>query len=331
MAHRVLWLQSQQNFEAEDGETLLAAASRQGVELPHECTFGGCGTCRIQVMQGEVDYEDLPLALTQEEQAQGVGIACQARALSDLVISVEPSVTCSAPTLLNAEVIELRWLSHDIYHLQLRLPDDHGIVYRPGQYLNIHLDDASHRSFSMANPPDAGRIDLQIRRIAGGYFTDHLLGQVQPGQRLNIEMPHGAFYYREQDYRPIVFAATGTGIAPIKAILESLLDDDDCPPVRLYWGMRREQDLYLAREIASWCDRLYEFEFVPVLSSPSGDWRGRTGYVQDAILHDFPDLSEHAIYLCGSPAMIQDAKIRLLRAGAQAPQVYSDSFLFQSH
>src|SRR5690606_29926103 len=171
-AHRVLWLQSQQQFDVADGETILAAASRQGVELPHECTFGGCGTCRIQVLQGRVDYEELPLALSEEEHAQGQGLACQARALSDLVISVERPAGYSEPTLVDAEVAELRLLSPDIYHLQLQLPADHGIVYRPGQYLNIHLDDAGHRSFSMANPPDAGRVDLQIRRIAGGYFTD---------------------------------------------------------------------------------------------------------------------------------------------------------------
>lgn len=331
MVHRVLWLQSQQQFDVAPGENLLEAASRQGVELPHECTFGGCGTCRIQVLEGSVDYEELPLALTEEEHAQGVGLACQARALSDLVISVEPSAGCSDPTLLNAEVSELRLLSPDIYHLQLRLPEEHGIVYRPGQYLNIHLDDATHRSFSMANPPDAGRVDLQIRRIAGGYFTDRLLSQMQPGHQLRVEMPHGAFYYRASDYRPMVFAATGTGIAPIKAILESMLDDDDCPPVSLYWGMRCEQDLYLAEQIAGWRDRLYEFEFVPVLSRPSAAWRGRTGYVQDAVLNDVPDLSEHAIYLCGSPVMIQDAKARFVEAGAQAAHVYSDSFLFQSH
>ncbi|MVW70284.1 2Fe-2S iron-sulfur cluster-binding protein [Bordetella sp. 15P40C-2] len=330
MAHRVLWLQSQQQFEVSDGETLLDAASRQGVELPHECTFGGCGTCRIQVLEGRVDYEELPLALTEEEHAQGVGLACQARAMTDLVISVERSTGCSDPTLLEAEVADVRLLSHDVYHLQLRLPDEHGIVYRPGQYLNIHLDDASHRSFSMANPPDAGRVDLQIRRIQGGYFTDRLLSQMQPGHRLSVEMPHGAFYYRAQDYRPMVFAATGTGIAPIKAILESLLDDDDCPPVSLYWGMRNELDLYLAEQIESWRDRLYEFEFVPVLSRPSGQWQGRKGYVQDAVLQDLPDLSEHSIYLCGSPLMIQDAKTRFVGAGAEAAHLYSDSFIFQS-
>lgn len=331
MTYRVLWLQSQEQFEVADGETLLDAASRQGVDLPHECTFGGCGTCRFQVLEGKVDYEELPLALTDEEHEQGVGLACQARALSDLVISVERPTGCSEPTRINAEIAELRLLSDDIYHLQLRLPEDHGIVYRPGQYLNIHLDDVTHRSFSMANPPNAGRVELQIRRIAGGHFTDGLLSHMQAGQQLSIELPHGAFYYRPQDYRPIVFAATGTGIAPIKAILESLLDDDDCPPVTLYWGMRDQRDLYLAEQIASWRGRLYEFEFIPVLSRPSAQWQGRTGYVQDAVLQDLPDLSEHAIYLCGSPAMIQDAKVRFVGAGAEAAHVYSDSFVFQSH
>lgn len=331
MAHQVLWLQSQQRFEVADGETVLAAAQRQGVALPHECTFGGCGTCRMQVVEGRVDYDELPLALTEEEHAQGYGLACQARPLSDLAISVASGPAHSDPTLVQAQVNDLRLLGPDIYHLQLLLPAGHGVVYQPGQYLNIHLDDGSHRSFSMANPPDDCRVDLQIRRVAGGYFTDRLLGGMQAGQRLQVEMPHGTFYYRAQDYRPMVFAATGTGMAPIKAILESLLDDDDCPPVSLYWGMRTEQDLYLADQIDAWRDRLYDFNFVPVLSRPSASWTGRTGYVQDAVLQDLPDLSEHALYLCGSPTMIQDAKTRCAQAGADLAHVYADSFVFQSH
>lgn len=331
MAHRVLWIQSQESFVVADGETLLDAASRQGIALPHECTFGGCGTCRFQVIEGSVDYEELPLALTEDEHKQGIGLACQARALSDLVISAERTIGCSEPTRVEVEVAELALLSQDIYHLQLRLPHEHGIVYRPGQYLNIYLDDMTHRSFSMANSPDNGRIELQVRRIDGGHFTDHLLNQMQVGQRLSVEMPHGAFYYHEKDYRPMVFAATGTGIAPIKAILESLLDDEDCPPITLYWGMRDEQSLYLAEQIASWDKRLYEFQFIPVLSNPPATWQGRKGYVQDAVLADLPDLSEHAIYLCGSPAMIQDAKARFISAGAEAAHIYSDSFVFQSH
>jgi len=328
MAHRVLWLQAQCSFEIEDGETVLDAARRQGVDLPHECTFGGCGTCRMTVLEGRVRYDELPLALTEEECAQGIGLACQALADTDLVIGIETAVH-SAPTVLDAVVQELRPLAPDVQLLRLALPQDHGVVYQPGQYLNIRLEDGGHRSFSMANPPAGTAVELQIRRIEGGRFTDRVLAGLRAGDRLQVEMPHGAFYYRERDYQPMVFAATGTGLAPIKAILESLLDNDDCPPSRLYWGMRSQRDLYLLDEIAAWSGRLYEFEFIPVLSRPAAGWQGRTGYVQDAILQDLPDLSEHALYLCGSPNMIQDAKTRFTQAGANPDRIYADSFTFQ--
>ena len=332
MNYRVLWLQTQQSFEVGADESVLDAATRQGVDLPHDCTFGGCGTCRMQVQEGRFAYADgeLPLAMSDEEHAQGYALACQARAQSDLVISVETGPACSAPTQLRATVAEIRLHTPDIYHLALDLPEGHGVQYAPGQYLNICLPGGEHRSFSMSSPQQGNRVTLQIRKIAGGRFTEQMLARTQPGDVLDVELPQGSFYYHAKDYQPMVFAATGTGFAPIKAILESLLDDEDCPPIHFYWGMRSEADLYLLDEIAAWAGRLYEFTFVPVLSRALDSWSGRRGYVQDAIAEDFGDLSEHSLYLCGSPSMIQEAKALLALSGAALDKIYSDSFIFQN-
>lgn len=332
MTYRVLWMQTQQAFEVSSDESVLEAATRQGVALPHECTFGGCGTCRMKVETGSIVYPDgeLPMSMTEEEHAQGYALACQAHPQSDLVISVDHGPACSPAQLLDATVAEIRLHTPDIYHLALQLPPGHGVRYAPGQYLNIHLGNGEVRSFSIANPPEGDRLTLQIRRIAGGRFTEQILAGTQAGDTLQVELPLGSFYYHAQDYQPMVFAATGTGFAPIKAILESLLDDEDCPPIHFYWGMRREQDLYLLDEIQSWSSRLYEFRFIPVLSRPSDAWTGRRGYVQDAILEDFEDLSEHSIYLCGAPQMIEDAKALMALSGAALDKIYVDSFLFQN-
>ena len=332
MNYRVLWLQTQQSFEVGADESVLDAATRQGVDLPHDCTFGGCGTCRMQVQEGRFAYADgeLPLAMSDEEHAQGYALACQARAQSDLVISVETGPACSAPAQLRATVAEIRLHTPDIYHLALDLPEGHGVQYAPGQYLNICLPGGEHRSFSMSSPQQGNRVTLQIRKIAGGRFTEQMLARTQPGDVLDVELPQGSFYYHAKDYQPMVFAATGTGFAPIKAILESLLDDEDCPPIHFYWGMRSEADLYLLDEIAAWAGRLYEFTFVPVLSRALDSWSGRRGYVQDAIAEDFGDLSEHSLYLCGSPSMIQEAKALLALSGAALDKIYSDSFVFQN-
>jgi CDP-4-dehydro-6-deoxyglucose reductase len=204
-------------------------------------------------------------------------------------------------------------------------------MYRPGQHMNVLLGDGTHRSFSMASVPDGNIADFHVRRIPGGRFTDVLLPQLQAGDMLDVELPHGTFRYHEEDYRSLVMVATGTGLSPIKCILESLMDDPDCPPVWLYWGMRTEEDLYLHDEIEQWGSRLYEFRYVPVLSRASGAWSGRRGYVQDAVLQDHEDMSEHAIYLCGSPNMISDAKKAFLARGASVDHIYVDGFNFQSH
>lgn len=329
MGFEVLWIERETRFEVAPDETVLDAALRQGVALPHECTFGGCGTCRMQVRDGTVDYEELPMALTEDEVARGVGLACQARPRSDLVISVMPPGHCSDPVQVEATVLGVASLGHDVTHLQLQLPDGLELIYQPGQYMNVHLPDGRCRSFSMASRPDAQRVDFHVRRIPGGHFTDGQIAVLRPGDRLPVEIPLGSFRLHKEDERPLVMVATGTGLAPIKSMLESLMDDDDCPPVHLYWGARTPDDLYLHDAIAAWAERLYEFRYVPVLSRAGSGWNGRTGYVQDAVLADLDDLSEPAFYLCGSPAMIADAKAAFIGRGASVDHIYSDSFVFQ--
>jgi CDP-4-dehydro-6-deoxyglucose reductase, E3 len=329
MTWRVCVLETGAEFETAGDEPLLEAAARHGIALPHECTFGGCGTCRCRLVEGRVEYEgdELPLALAPEEARAGYALACQARARSDLTISVPTRGAAPAPERRTAVVHSVRAWVDGIAHVELDLEGD-ALQYLPGQYMNVLLDDGSHRSFSMASAPAGQRVDFHVRRISGGRFTDGALRSLAPGQHLRVEIPLGSFRFHAEDDRPLVMVATGTGIAPIKSMLEALLDDDDCPPVSLYWGMRSDRELYLANEILGWADRLYEFQFVPVLSQPAADWRGRRGYVQSAVLADWPDLSEHAVYLCGSPSMIADAKRAFVARGASLAHLYADAFSF---
>lgn len=329
MEHRVHWLEAGATFSVADGESVLDAALRQQIALPHDCRFGGCGSCRVTLVQGQVQYEEQPFALSDEDMARGEAIACQARPCSDLVLSVAPPLPCSPPTRARAVVKSLAPLASDVLHLQLHLPEAQDLCYHPGQYMNVLLGDERHRSFSMASKPESGSVDFHVRRIAGGRFTDRALAALRPGDLLDVEMPLGDFRYRREDERPIAMLATGTGLAPLKAMLEALMDDDDCPPVSLYWGMRDEAGLYLHDQIPAWAERLYDFRYVPVLSRPGAGWTGRTGYVQQALLQDLPDLSEHALYLCGSPAMVADARSAAIAHGADPAHVYADAFTFQ--
>jgi CDP-4-dehydro-6-deoxyglucose reductase len=330
MAYRVHVMQTAESFEVGANESVLDAALRQHVNLAHECTFGGCGTCRIKLVEGTVDYEEFPMALTPQEAQQGYALACQARPRSDLVISVTSALEgVAAPQRCTAVVREVRRLGADVANLRLELANVPELAYLPGQYMNVHLGDGTHRSFSMASLPDAGLIDFHVRRIAGGRFTEGQVGRLRPGDALDVELPLGTFRCHAEDYRPMLMVATGTGLAPIKSMLESLMDDPDCPPVSLYWGMRDEAGLYLDDEIRGWDARLYEFRYVPVLSRASLEWGGRRGHVQQAVVADLPDLSEHSIYLCGSPAMIDGAKQLFLAHGAELDHIYTDAFSFQ--
>ncbi|MGE5095267.1 MAG: 2Fe-2S iron-sulfur cluster-binding protein [Betaproteobacteria bacterium] len=328
MAFRVRLLDSPESFDVERGEPLLAAALRCDVKLPHACTLGGCGTCRVKVVEGRVRYDEMPMALSPEEAAQGYALACQARAESDLVIDV-PRVELAEPSRQAAMVTDVAPLCDDVTHLSIVLPDIAALAYRPGQHMNLLLPDGTQRSFSMASPPAGNAVDFHIRRIPGGRFTQSMLAEMQPGDLVEVEIPLGTFRYHEEDYREILMVATGTGISPLKCILESLMDDPDCPPVRLYWGGRTPRDLYLHEEIPAWGERLFEFRYEPVLSRADASWSGHRGHVQDAVLRDIPDLSEHSIYLCGSPAMIHDAKAAFLARGASVDRLYADGFNFQ--
>lgn len=328
MSHRVTIPEIGRSFDVDDDETMLIAALRANIHIPHDCKSGTCATCRFRLLDGTVSYREDPMALSPEERDEGYALACQAWPQSDIVASVEvlPSLL-SEPQRHTATVVGVEPLGDDVMRLVLRLPGE--LSYRPGQYVNIVMDDGSVRSFSIASPPNGETIDFHIRRISGGSFTERRLAALEPGQDLAVELPYGAFFLRSADFRPLLMLATGTGLAPIKSILESLHDDPDCPPVTLYWGMRRAQDLYLHDEIQKWGDRLYDFTYVPVLSRPDDGWQGRRGYVQDAACADIEDFSEHAIYLCGSPDMVADARRRFVARGASLNHIYADSFFFQ--
>lgn len=330
MAFRVTLNEDQTSFEVEPGEQLLDAAERAGLALAHDCRFGGCGTCRIKINSGEVDYEEPPFGLTEEEAAQGYALACQARAKSDLdiIAKIRPDGYI-APEYHEATVVSMDRLCHDVTHLVLDVPSARDVVYYPGQYLNIILEDGTPRSFSMASPAREGVFDLHIRRVPGGRFTERLYGHYKVGDGLDVELPLGEFRLQEGSLgNKLLMVAGGTGLAPIKSIIESLDEVTDQPEVLLYWGVRTEKDLYLDEHLKEWLAQRHNITYVPVLSEPDADWKGRKGYVHQAIVEDFSDLSGFDAYLCGPPPMIHSAKDAFTQLGMDMERIYSDSFNF---
>src|SRR5262245_61045215 len=252
-------------FSAEEGETVLAAALRQGYVLPYGCKSGACGSCKGKVVSGSVDYGVYPKkALPDAENAAGKSPFSQAKPLTDLVVdarAIGASKDIQIKTL-PCRIHKMERAADDVMLLQLKLPANEKLNFLAGQFIEFLLKDGTRRSFSIANAPhDAELLQLHVRHVAGGHFTDHVFGKMKERDILRFEGPLGTFFLRDESQKPIVFVASGTGFAPIKAIIEHALHKGIQRQMTLYWGGRRPRDLYLNDLATSW-----PFRYVPVIS-----------------------------------------------------------------
>ena len=324
---------SGQSFDVEESESVLTAALRQGVMLPYGCKNGACGSCKGKIVSGSVDYGHYHArVLTEEERAHGKALFCQARPLGELVIECRTIGAAKdlAVRLLPCRVQKLDKVADDVVIVQLKLPANERLQFLAGQYIDFLLKGGERRSFSMANPPHADElIELHIRHVPGGSFTDHVFGKMKERDILRLEGPLGSFFLREDSSKPIVLVASGTGFAPIKSIIESAFHRKVERPMVLYWGGRRPKDLYLNALAQKWALEHRQFRYVPVASEarPEDAWSGRSGFVHRAVMQDFPDLSGYQVYACGVPAMIDAARKDFITQ-CQLPEdeFYADSF-----
>lgn len=335
MAKTVSLAPSGKRFQVEDGETVLAAALRQGIHLPYGCRTGSCGTCRAHLTDGRSHYpEGPPLALTALEMRSGESLLCRAVPLTDLTVEAE-EITAMAKLRVKAlpcRVARLTPLAHDVMGLYLRLPAVERMQFLAGQYIDILLPHNHRRSFSLANPPhDDALLELHVRNVPGGLFSKEVFQHLKEGTLLRIQGPLGTFFLREDSTeRPIVMIAGGTGYAPIQAMLRHIFENDRGRDVVFYWGARAARDLYADARLKEWAASQPHFRYVPVLSEPMPEdrWTGHTGFVHEAVLKDLPDLAGHDIYLSGPPPMVQAARAAFPAHGADPTRMYSDSFDF---
>ena len=329
MRHRVLIKPSEHQFYVESEETVLDAALRQGVNLRYGCRNGACGACKGKLLSGEVHYEEEPIALTDEDKELNLHLFCQALPDSELTIEVEEIDLEHAVEIksLPCRVQEMRPLADDVMQLFIKLPASERLQFLPGQYIDILLEDGRHRSFSIANAPHNDEfLELHIRLVDGGQFTPRVFNSMQEKDLLRIEGPHGSFFFREDSDKDLLLVAGGTGFAPIKGIVEHLLSEKCSRPVYLYWGARTQADLYMAGLVEQWAAENANIHFIPVLSQADDTWNGRKGYVHEAVLADFDDLSVFDIYSCGPPAMIKAAETSFAEKGMAKDRFYYDSF-----
>ena len=314
------------------GETLLDAGLRDGLPMPFECRNGGCGACKATVLHGEVSLQPFQESvLTPAERAAGKTLLCCAEALGDLEIEYVPQAGAKALPVRQhvARVTRLEPLAADVMRLCLRLEGGAALRFHAGQYINFVLADGAKRSFSFATAPQAAdEIELHVRRIPDGRFTTEVFTAMKVGDTLRFEGPLGAFTLREDSDKPIIFVAGSTGFAPVKSMLEYAFRRGLKRRMILYWGVRRRSDLYLGALAEQWAREHTNFTFVPVLSEPrpEDEWTGRTGLVHEAILADFPDLSAHQVYACGSVQMVAAAYPAFARHGISSEDCFSDAF-----
>jgi CDP-4-dehydro-6-deoxyglucose reductase len=330
MVFRVTLQASGKSFDVRGGETVLEAAQRAGLALSYSCLAGVCGSCKATLIEGECGYpRNPPSALSAAERARDAVLLCQAVPKTDLVIAAREvaSVEDLPRRELSVRVLDKRPLAHDMVRLRLA-PIGTKLHWLPGQYIDVLLAEGKRRAFSIALAPHLGpNLELHVRHVAGGGFTSFVFDELKTGDTLRIEGPLGTFVPREDSERPLLFVAGGAGFAPIKALIEHFLHLGTRRPMRLYWGARRAEDLYLRELPQTWKSEAHDFQWQPVLSDAEAIIEGaRSGLVHDAVLQDHRDLSIFDIYMSGPPAMIDAGRRLFVDAGLPEDRLYYDSF-----
>jgi len=327
---------AERTFTVKSDEAILPAAIRQGIGLPYGCRDGACGSCKSRLLEGRVVHgPHQSKALSAAEEEAGFILTCCATPQTDCVVEARsvPGAGEYPVLKLPSRVISIEKVAPDVAVLKMQLPANQNLQYRAGQYVEFILRDGARRSYSMANAPhDLGSppaIELHVRHMPGGKFTDHVFTAMKEKDILRMEGPFGSFFLREDSDKPLILLASGTGFAPIKALIQQMRHKGITRPAVLYWGNRRKADLYQH----AWCEEtaaaMPNLRYVPVLSEPLPEdaWTGRTGFVHQAVMADFPDLSGHQVYACGAPIMVDSARRDFVAmCGLPDDEFYADSF-----
>lgn len=319
-------------FEISTEQTLLEAALADGMMLRHSCREGTCGSCKGKVLAGQVDHADSDLAvLTQAERDDGYALFCRAKACSDLQIHAPEVSELKGISIQKtaARVSSVNRVSHDVTIVRLQLPPTLSFNYFPGQYAEVILKDGSRRSYSMATTPNEdNQLEWHIRNT-GGVFSQFAYQDLKERALLRLEGPYGTFYLRDTA-KPMVFVASGTGFAPIQALLLQLENQANTRPVALYWGGRQLQDLYLHQWVVDFAIEHSWLTYIPVLSDLNSDdnWQGATGFVHHQVLADFQSLSGYEVYACGNPLMVDSARDDFInQRGLNSEDFFADAFV----
>jgi phenol/toluene 2-monooxygenase (NADH) P5/A5 len=325
-----------QTIEVEEGQTILDASLRAGIYLPHACCHGLCATCKIEVVDGEIDHgEASSFALMDYEREEGKTLACCATLQSDIVIEAEIEVDDDAQNLpvhdFAGTVSRIENLTPTIKGVWIKLDDANGIRFQAGQYINLHVPGESmSRAFSLANAPSqAGEVELNIRRVPGGKATGWIHETLRVGDPVKLAGPYGRFFVRKSAATPSLFLAGGSGLSSPRSMILDLLEEGSTQPITLVYGARSRDELYYHDAFEALAAKHTNFTYVPALSNEAQDsaWAGFRGFVHDAAKNHFDnDFRGHKAYLCGPPVMIDACITTLMQGRLFERDIYTEKF-----
>ena len=324
------------SIEVEDGQTILDASLRHGIYLPHACCHGLCGTCKVQVVDGEVDHGPAsPFALMDVERDEGRCLACCAVPMSDMVIEADIDEDPDARHLPLqdhvATVVDLVDLTPTIKGVFIDLGG--GMEFQAGQYVNLLLPGMEHaRAFSLSNPPQArGRLELNVRHVPNGKGTTYIHNELKPGDTVTVSGPLGRFFVRKSDAQPVIFMAGGSGLSSPRSMIVDMLEHDGDPrPITLVYGARNRAELYYHELFLELAGRFPNFRYEPALNEPTPEcaWNGFKGFVHEAAAAAFDnDFRGHKAYLCGPPVMIEACIRSLMKGRLFERDIYTEKFV----
>ncbi len=330
--HRVTLLPDNESYDVNKDETILAAGLKHEHQLPFSCRAGSCGYCVANIESGNITYPNgFPDALTEQEAENGKALLCQAHATSDVVIKARlPKKSTVFPVkTVPCRLIEKQLLNTDVLLLRFQLPKRERFEFLPGQYVELLLPGNKRRAFSLANlPNDENIVEFHIRYYKGGLFSEMAFNALPENSLLRLHGPLGEFSLDIENERPVIMVAGGTGFSPIKSLIEFSLQENRKQPIHLYWGSRDKAGLYLHELAEQFAQEHEHIHYEAVLSEQDDNWLGKTGWVHDAVLNDFDDLTEHDVYACGPPPMIKAIRDSFSDKGLNLDRFFCDSFEF---
>lgn len=324
--HKVV-LKNNKTFSCDNNETIFEAARKNKIHLEHSCLKARCSACKVKVLDGQTSQVEDDLILTHTERKEGYILSCNTRALSDISLDIEDlgDVELYESKVVPAKINKIEKLTKDVIKVILRLPPTANFQFNAGQYINL-IKGSIKRSYSIAEILNDKSLVFYIKNYKGGEMSRYWFNEAKPNDLLRMEGPLGTFFYRPKaNIKDIIFLGTGTGIAPINAILQHFDKNPELvlqKNIKVYFGARHDEDLFWSNNFNT-----IDITFTPVLSRPQENWSGEKGYVQNSLLKDISNLKEAQVFACGSDQMIQDAKVLLLENGLEESNFYADAFI----